>query len=108
MHSQNNCRCIQNPWAPADPEEKKTRTFPGTLDQCHITLGGNTFCIPKGALKITSSLLTSFSPSRYETAKQNTKAKGGGLKATSVGPALLPGGDRDARGMLCYALHQEQ
>lgn len=46
-------------------------------------------------------------PIRNCKTKHQSK-RGGVLKATSVGPALLPGGDRDAQGMLCYALQQEQ
>lgn len=58
---------IQSQRAPADPEEKKTRTLPGRLDQCHTALAGNIPCIPKSVLKVTPSLLTSFSPSQYKT-----------------------------------------
>jgi len=36
------------------------------------------------------------------------KAKVGLLKATSTGPALLPGGDGDAQEKLCSALQQGQ
>lgn len=35
------------------------------------------------------------------------KAKVGLFRATSVGPVLLPGGDRGAQGDLHYALQQE-
>lgn len=48
---------IQNQQAPADPEEKKTRTLPGRLDQCHATLAGNIPCIPKGYHTITANNL---------------------------------------------------
>lgn len=58
---------IQNQWAPADPEVKKTRTLPGRLDQCHTALSGNIPCITKSVLKITPSQLTSFSPSQCKT-----------------------------------------
>ena len=105
LHSHSNCRCIYNQRALADPEEKKTCTFPGTLDQCHTTLAGNRSCIPKGALKTTPSLLTSFSPSQYKTVCV-AKQKWGFSKPPAWDPLCC----REGTGMLggSFATHRNR
>lgn len=104
LHSHSNCRCIHSQRAPADPE-KKTCTFsrdvgPMLYNPCREYILHPQRCAKNHTIAANELLTEPI---------QNCvrgKAEVGFLKATSVGPALLPGGNGDAQGT--FATHRNR